>query len=222
MINPNWTEWRIENYLFLKQSLEDFCRPNEKILDVGCGPSQFYDLMEDFSLTSIDTDVYPKVDFIVDITKDMIFNRGEFDAVLMSNSLEHMESPDKIMSAVHHVLKRNGILIVMIPFLMGEHQQPRDYQRLTRYGIDLLIKKHGFRLLNFETVGDPFVLSVEFSWAAYREIHGHWFVKFLSYLHAVAASKLRRYVHRKLKTSLINSPFGGKMASGYMFVASKN
>jgi SAM-dependent methyltransferase len=59
--------------------------------------------------------------------KTFPFSDGEFDAVLTSEVLEHVFNPDEFLSEINRVLRDGGVLLLMVPFVWDEHEQPFDY-----------------------------------------------------------------------------------------------
>lgn len=60
-------------------------------------------------------------------------------AVILRNVIEHLEFPEIAISEIHRVLQRDGILIMIAPFMHGVHGQI-DYRRYTALGIRQLLK----------------------------------------------------------------------------------
>lgn len=68
------------------------------------------------------------------------FERCSFDAVVMSEVLEHVETPQLALDNVRGALRPGGRLILTVPFAMPIHNRPRDYYRFTRYGLHHLLR----------------------------------------------------------------------------------
>jgi hypothetical protein len=58
------------------------------------------------------------------------------------------------------VLVHGGTALIMTPFLWGEHEQPRDYYRFTRFGMRYLAEKAGFRVISIEPTAGYFSTAV--------------------------------------------------------------
>jgi SAM-dependent methyltransferase len=56
------------------------------------------------------------------------------------------------------VLAPGGRLLLVAPHEWEEHQQPHDYFRYTRYGLQYLLERAGFREIQVEPVGGFFRL----------------------------------------------------------------
>jgi len=69
-----------------------------------------------------------------------------YAAVLCSQVLEHSLSPEELLSECHRVLRPGGSLLLTVPFLWPEHEQPWDAQRFTSFGLRQRLEAAGFRV----------------------------------------------------------------------------
>jgi uncharacterized membrane protein len=47
------------------------------------------------------------------------------------------------------------MLLLTVPFVWDEHEQPGDFARYTSFGIEYLLKKHGFKIIkSYKTAND--------------------------------------------------------------------
>jgi SAM-dependent methyltransferase len=113
-----------------------------RILDVGCGNKPYFPFFEGVAESYIGLDVYAgeKVDIISPAEK-IPFKRNSFDVVVCFQVLEHIENPEKAISEMHRVLKKDGILMLSTHGNMHNHGIPNDYWRWTRYGLQKILKK---------------------------------------------------------------------------------
>ena len=112
---------RVNEYLF----------PNDRCLDLGCGPGGFLTLIAPLCSSVVGADIVP--DFIIEC-RDTIEKHGidnasavlldsprlpfsdrEFDKVIMVDTIHHLENPTSTLIEVHRVLKTGGILIIFEP-----------------------------------------------------------------------------------------------------------
>jgi SAM-dependent methyltransferase len=84
-----------------------------------------------------------KADFLYDGQK-FPFEAGSFDSILCNQVLEHVFNPEEFIKEIHRVLKPNGVIILTVPFMWDEHEQPFDYARYSSFGLKALIEKNGF------------------------------------------------------------------------------
>ena len=74
------------------------------------------------------------------------FEDSMFDSVLCNQVLEHIFNPDQFLSEIYRVLKPNGTLLLTVPFVWDEHEQPNDYARYSTFGLRYLLEKNGFKV----------------------------------------------------------------------------
>lgn len=130
--SSKWTEWRKKNYAYFKREIGKI-EEHAVILDIGAGPAPFADLMEAFTVYSVDFVPYRNIDFLADFTKTLPIADDSFDVVVMSNVLEHIPDPLDLFSECKRILKPGGKLILTVPFLIKVHQGPYDFLRYTEF-----------------------------------------------------------------------------------------
>ena len=50
------------------------------------------------------------------------------------------------------MLKLGGVAIYSVPFIWHLHEEPRDFYRYTKYGLDYLFKKVGFEVIEIKAL----------------------------------------------------------------------
>ena len=107
---------------------------NLKILDIGCGNKPFLNLFDkNDNYIGIDFSQDSCADIIQDLNKDFPFDNNYFDIIIISETLEHLPDPLKVLNETSRVLKRNGIIFISTPFCLNIHGRPYDYYRYTEY-----------------------------------------------------------------------------------------
>jgi SAM-dependent methyltransferase len=86
------------------------------------------------------------------------FRDGTFEACLNIVTLEHVREPLQVVREMARTLAPAGRLLLIAPHEWEEHQQPHDYFRYTRYGLDYLLKEAGLEVLDIRPVGGFFRL----------------------------------------------------------------
>jgi SAM-dependent methyltransferase len=81
------------------------------------------------------------------------FRGGAFDAVICSELLEHVPYPPDVLREIGRVLRKNGTLLICVPFLVKIHGDPYDYARYTDYYWSETLRAAGFSGLAIEKQG---------------------------------------------------------------------
>ncbi len=74
------------------------------------------------------------------------FPAGAFDGVLCNQVLEHAIDPGALLREIGRVLATRGTLILSVPFLWPEHEQPNDNQRFTTFGLGHALAEAGLEV----------------------------------------------------------------------------
>jgi len=122
-----------------------------RILDVGCGQKPYESLFDVTEYIGLEIDtpenhLYKKADHFYD-GETFPFYDSSFDGVICNQVLEHVFNPDRFLMEVNRVLKHQGTLLLTVPFVWDEHEQPYDYARYSSFGLKYLLEKHGFEIL---------------------------------------------------------------------------
>lgn len=151
----NWTQWRKENYRFYERELAG-TQDSARIVDLGAGPSQFLDLFDRFDMyIGVDFVPYETVSVVTDFTNAIPLRDACVDVVILSNVLEHMQNPQRILEECTRMLKPGGILLATTPFLMRVHQAPYDFNRYTIYQHTRLLEQAGLADTRVIPLGSP-------------------------------------------------------------------
>lgn len=124
---------------------------NGRILDVGCGTKpylSFFNYTEYIGLefdTGIDSEK-KEADYYYD-GKTFPFESESFDSIICNQVLEHVFEPKEFLSEFYRVLKPGGKLLLTVPFIWDEHEQPYDFARYSSFGLIYLFEQSGFKVL---------------------------------------------------------------------------
>lgn len=69
------------------------------------------------------------------------------DTVLCTAVLEHLERPQEAISEMHRILKPGGYVILSAPMIWHLHEEPRDFFRYTKYGLQYMFVESGFEIV---------------------------------------------------------------------------
>lgn len=137
-----------------------------KLLDLGCGKVPLYEAYKDYISENICIDWEGNgqenifLDIVSDINKRLPLKNDEFNTIISSSVIEHLQEPEQIFREMHRVLKKEGIAILSVPFLYPLHEEPYDYFRYTKYALEMFASKNHFKVLECRTTGGmPEVLT---------------------------------------------------------------
>jgi SAM-dependent methyltransferase len=144
-----------------------------RMVDIGCGLRPYQILFNDRVTSYIGIDWPASAENArPDIISDALFLpilSDRADTVLATELIEHLPDPDRFIAEVVRILRRNGALILSVPFLEPLHEEPRDYYRLTPHGLRVVLERHGFSLVHLSPKGGlPAVLGSFMSQAVYE------------------------------------------------------
>lgn len=129
-----------------------------RLLDVGCGTKPYRDLFSVSEYVGMELDSeLTRQRGVADVYYDgscFPFEDASFDAVLCNQVLEHVFNPDDFVGEIRRVLRPGGRLLLTVPFVWDEHEQPWDYARYSSFGLRSLMEKHGFILQRHEKLLD--------------------------------------------------------------------
>jgi SAM-dependent methyltransferase len=120
-------------------------RHSATILVIGAGwqkkwLDKFFAEHRSIELLYSDVDVETNVDLYCD-AHDLPFLDATFDGVIASAVLEHVLTPDQVVSELHRVLMPDGLLYSELPFLQQVHEGAYDFTRFTLSGHRRLLNR---------------------------------------------------------------------------------
>jgi SAM-dependent methyltransferase len=143
----------INPFYFARRELLHKLRPllaelSGEVLDVGCGrkPYRAFVSAERYVGLDIDSPVTRALG-TADVLYDgrrFPFPDASFDGVLCSQVFEHVFTPEEFLSEIRRVLRPGGRLVLTVPFVWDEHEQPHDFARYSSFGLRALLERNGF------------------------------------------------------------------------------
>lgn len=153
------------------------------LADLGCGPRPFkLDILKyadtytgvDWKNSLHDT----TADIIEDLNQPLAIDSQSFDSVVSFEVLEHLCEPQMMLKEANRILKKSGVFMLSMPFQWWVHEEPWDYQRFTRYGLEYQLKKAGFTdIVIEETTGFWLMWILKLNYQSMRLIRGPRLVK---------------------------------------------
>ena len=130
-----------------------------KLIDLGCGDMPYRDLIVG-KVSQYDTfDIEERTDgvvFVGDIQNMDMINDNSYDSAVCFEVLEHVRRPAKALSEIFRILKPAASIILSVPHLSRLHEEPHDYFRYTKYGIQFLLEDAGFKVVEVNAHGGLF------------------------------------------------------------------
>ncbi|MEO0435987.1 MAG: class I SAM-dependent methyltransferase [Pseudomonadota bacterium] len=154
----------------LKQAIRSHATGD--LLDVGCGRKPYAEMIAPFvaSHVGIDYPGSPHEQSAINVygrAERLPFREESFDTVLCTAVLEHLAEGRAAVDEAFRVLKPGGTAIYSVPFIWHLHEEPHDYYRYSKYGLDYVFKTAGFSVESIEplsgfwvTFGQLFVYNI--------------------------------------------------------------
>jgi SAM-dependent methyltransferase len=145
------------NYIH-DRALEQFASLlNDRMIDIGCGTKPYEELFAPYVREHVGVD---HVDTLHDKSNIDIFGTAydipvsdeSFDCAVCTAVLEHLEEPELALRECHRILKPGGVAIYSVPFIWHLHEEPRDFLRFSKYGLQYLFTKTGFEIVELKAL----------------------------------------------------------------------
>ena len=154
----NVNRWAVSSFV---ERVAHATRPGDLVLDAGAGEGRYRPLFGGRRYVAVDLAVgdpawdYRGVDVLADLTR-LPFAPETFHHVLCTQTLEHLAEPRKFLAEAARVLRPGGKLHLTAPQCFRLHQEPHDYYRYTRHGLEWLIRAAGLSVVSVEPQGGYF------------------------------------------------------------------
>lgn len=133
-----------------------------KLVDIGCGRSPYKETVLNFvdSYTGVDHPETAKLyesdskpDFYADAHK-LPFKNNSYETAIMLQVLEYLDNPQKAITEVARVIKKNGVFILSAPFMYPIHDGKFDHSRFTESGVTSLLSEAKLKIIDIESQGN--------------------------------------------------------------------
>lgn len=162
--------------------LLSFCKDlpaDAKILDVGCGDGFHLRLLRDFgeknwTLEGLDASekaagaaAKSGIKVHLGTAEENDLPAENYDLAFLIQTVEHVEKPEKVLPAIHKLLKKGGRLVVVtdntdsLDFKLfkngywGGYHFPRHWNLFNRGALTKLAEKSGFEIAEIKTIVSP-------------------------------------------------------------------
>lgn len=164
-----------------------------RILDVGCGDGFHLKLLREYGnktwiLEGIDLDKraievasHSGIKVHLGSVEEIDLPKESYDLIFMIQTIEHVEKPVKVLSAIYSLLKKGGKLVIVtdntdsIDFKFykqrywGGYHFPRHWNLFNRKSLTLLAKKTKFEVERIRTIVSP----VNWVYTIHNSLVGH-------------------------------------------------
>lgn len=122
-----------------------------KLLDYGCGTKPYKYILVKYCENYVGVDVHegPEVDYVIRPNEKLPFGGEEFDVIISSQVLEHVEDVNLYLSECCRLLSKEGYLFLSTHGTWQYHSSPNDFHRWTAFGLKRLVESHGFKIEEF-------------------------------------------------------------------------
>jgi SAM-dependent methyltransferase len=143
-----------------------------RLVDIGCGTKPYKTLLGRYVTEHIGVDheatLHDKSQIdLFGTAYNIPADDDYFDSAICTAVLEHLEEPEAALRECSRVLKSGGYAVYSVPFIWHLHEEPRDFFRFSRYGLEYLFAKVGFELVELNalsgfwvTFGQLFVYNI--------------------------------------------------------------
>jgi SAM-dependent methyltransferase len=145
----NWLIFSVINPA-LRTACEKYAKG--KLADIGCGEKPYREMLSNLVSSHLGIDhaetLHEKgsIDIFGTIYNIPVID-GEFDTVLCTDVLEHVEEPSDALREANRILKPGGYAIYTVPLFWHLHEEPRDFYRYTKHGLRYLFERNGFEIV---------------------------------------------------------------------------
>lgn len=122
------------------------------LLDLGCGRVPLYEAYKDHVEEIICADwentlhKTSYLDFEQDLHKKIKLKDKTVDTVILSDVLEHLLYPRNAIKEVYRLLRKDGVVILNVPFFYWIHEEPHDFHRYTEFALRTMLEEEGFTI----------------------------------------------------------------------------
>lgn len=139
------------------EALREAVRENAagRLIDIGCGTKPYEGMIEAYvrEHVGLEHEKTPHDASAVDLfgsAYDIPVEDETFDTALCTAVLEHLEEPKMAVKECFRVLDSGGVAIYTAPFIWHLHEEPRDFFRYSKYGLEYLFQEAGFEIIEIK------------------------------------------------------------------------
>ena len=128
------------------------------LIDLGCGKSPLFGTYCQYSTCQHFLDIknrlqHTDLNYRASLNEPITNITKLYDSAILSDVLEHLARPEIALASINRMLKKQGVLLMTVPFLYGIHEAPHDFRRFTRFGLEYELKRAGFTRIEIHEIG---------------------------------------------------------------------
>jgi SAM-dependent methyltransferase len=163
-VHPQWVanSWHLKKMDLVRKHLE-----HGLCLDIGSGNDDVERHLGSREVSIIKLD-YPttserygnRPDIYADV-QQLPLDANAADAVIFFEVIEHVPDDETALSEIARSLKDSGLLFISAPFLYPLHDQPFDFKRYTSHGLQRMLEKQGFEVIELRKHGNSITTAMQ-------------------------------------------------------------
>lgn len=180
-LSQNWLAKKINNQCLIK-NLDTI---NGCVVDLGCGTSPYKENILKVAKEYIGVDWenslhdQSNVDIFADLTKPLPIEDEYADTVVSFQVMEHLSEPNIFLREAFRILKKGGKILITVPFQWHINEEPHDYYRYTKNGLDHLFNEANFINIDIRAnTGFWSTIVLKFNYHTARYVRGPKFIRF--------------------------------------------
>lgn len=131
-----------------------------RVVDVGAGDAPYREFFEHTDYITIDWEhsIHGGAagsDFLAS-AENLPLDEASADAIVMTEVLEHISAPERVLNEVGRILRPGGSLFLTVPFVWILHEMPHDFFRYTPSALTMLLERAGFVEVSVSNRGNYF------------------------------------------------------------------
>ncbi len=123
-LNPLRAWFHTRRFELIRKVVEKYYKPGDVIVDLACGncnwntqqlPVMGVDVSEKMLQYALEKKRIAQMK-VEDCEKNLSLKDKSVSLIVLSEALEHMVHPEKVLRQIHRVLKKDGVLVCTVPF----------------------------------------------------------------------------------------------------------
>jgi SAM-dependent methyltransferase len=106
-----------------------------------------------FAIETVNLNPKTNPDVLADLEAPLPFADETYTGAILMNVLEHVLEAQQLVRETYRVLKPEGVVYAVVPFLFPIHPCPKDFHRFTSDALVHLFARGGFRSVKVTVIG---------------------------------------------------------------------